>query len=336
MTIVVFKGNDETLLSRAVSDRVAELVGSGDASLLVEELTEDSYRLEDESFAIARLVDAAQTMPFLTDRRIVVGRHLGRFSKAADVEPLISWLAAPMESTDLVLVWERGIAPKQDRLPAIPKALNEALKSSGVEIVETGVPSGRNASAWLDRQLKMSGVRIEPAAAALIAEHLGEQRSRVVGLLATLEAIHGPGASLGPADVEPYLGEGGDVPPWDLTDAIDSGQISTALDKLDRMMRAGGRHPLQIMATLQTHYLRILTLDGAPVAGEKQAAELLGMKGSTFPAKKALAQTRKLGSASIASAVELLADADRSLRGESAWPPELVMEVLVARLANLR
>jgi DNA polymerase-3 subunit delta len=59
------------------------------------------------------------------------------------------------------------------------------------------------------------------------------------------------------------------------------------------------------------------------------------MKGSTFPAKKALTQTRKLGSAKVQRAIRLLAEADLQLRGTVAWPPELVMEVLIARLTSL-
>ncbi len=336
MTVVVLKGNDDTLLSQAVSDKVKELVGSGDSSLMVEELSEEQYRMEDDTFAITRLVDAAQTPPFLTERRVVVGRHLGRFSKAADVEALVQWLGSPLPSTDLVLVWEKGVSPRQDRLSAIPKSLSEALSAAGAEVVETGVPGGKNAGAWLERQLKQSAVRIDARAANMIAEHLGEQRSRVVNLLNTLEAVYGPDTKLGAEEVEPFLGETGDVPPWELTDAIDSGKIDVALDKLHRMVDSGGRHPLQVMASLQTHYLRMARLEGAPVAGEKQAAQLLGMKGSTFPAKKALTQTKRLGNGGVKRAIGLLSEADRGLRGESGWPPELVMEVLVARLAALR
>ena len=59
------------------------------------------------------------------------------------------------------------------------------------------------------------------------------------------------------------------------------------------------------------------------------------MKGSTFPAKKAMQQSHKLGTAKLARAIELLATADLQLRGTVDWPPELVMEVLVARLSNL-
>ena len=43
MTVVVLKGNDDTLLSQAVSDKVKELVGSGDASLMVEELGAETF-----------------------------------------------------------------------------------------------------------------------------------------------------------------------------------------------------------------------------------------------------------------------------------------------------
>ncbi len=336
MTVVLLKGGDDTLLRRAVSSTISELVGDGDAGLMVEELTEDQYRQDDESFAIARLVDAAQTPPFLTERRVVVGRHLGRFTKTSDVDALVAYLDAPLPSTDLVLVWERGVTPKPDRLGAVPKPLNEALARCGAETVDTGLPGGKGAAAWLDRQLAQSTVTIDRRAAQLVAEHLGEQRSRVIGLLDTLEAVYGPGTTVGVDEVAPFLGETGDVPPWELTDAIDSGKIDVALDKLHRMLGSGGRHPLQVMASLQTHYLRISRLDGAPVAGEKQAAELLGMKGSTFPAKKALGQSKRLGSAGAGRAVELLAEADLGLRGESGWPPELVMEVLVARLAALR
>ena len=79
----------------------------------------------------------------------------------------------------------------------------------------------------------------------------------------------------------------------------------------------------------------MLRLDGAEVTGEKEAAELLGLKGSTFPAKKALGQTRRLGHERVVRAIDLLAEADLDLRGGKAWPDHLVLEVLVARLATM-
>jgi DNA polymerase-3 subunit delta len=125
------------------------------------------------------------------------------------------------------------------------------------------------------------------------------------------------------------------VPPWDLTDAIDKGDRTRALDLLQRMIGQGDRHPFQVLATLHSHFARILRLDGADVASEQQAAELLGIKGSTFPAKKALGQARKLGHDRIVRIMGLIAEADLDLRGGKAWPDGLVLEVLVARIATM-
>ena len=164
---------------------------------------------------------------------------------------------------------------------------------------------------------------------------VGDDPSRLVGVLSTLVGSFGTGARLGTEDLEPFLGEPGGVPPWELTDALDRGDISGSLAKLHRMVGGGGRHPLQIMATLHGHYARMLTLDGAQVTGEKDAAQMLGIRGSTFPARKALSQARRLGHDRVVEAIDLLATADLDLRGGKAWPDELVLEVLVARLARL-
>ncbi len=330
----VVTGDDPTLVSTTLLDLVHQLVGDDDRSLMVEELTEESYRTED-GFDITRLVDAAQTPPFLTTRRVVVGRHVSRFGRAEELAPLIGYLGDPLPTTRLVLVWERGESPRQDRLPAVPKKLTEAVQTAGGVIVETAIPSGKQAGAWLEERLGHSRVRLDREARALVAERFGEDRSRVIGLLQVLESAFGGQHTLSAADIEPFLGEAGAVPPWELTDALDRGDIPGALDRLHRLMGAGERHPLALLATLHTHYARMLQLDGVPGLDEKAAAARLGLKGSTFPAKKALTQAKRLGSARIADAIELLANADLALRGAIAWPPELVMEVLVARLARL-
>jgi DNA polymerase III delta subunit len=99
------------------------------------------------------------------------------------------------------------------------------------------------------------------------------------------------------------------------------------------MLDAGGRHPLAVMASLNAHFGRLLRLDGSGVNDEAGSADVLGIKG--FPAKKALQASRRLGPEKTARSIRLLASADLDLRGRSAWPPELVVEVLVARLASL-
>jgi DNA polymerase-3 subunit delta len=165
---------------------------------------------------------------------------------------------------------------------------------------------------------------------------MGDDVARIPGVLATLEGTYGPGARIGADDLEPFVGgDAGGVPPWELTDAIDKGDIPGAIGAVQRMMAGGGRHPLAILATLQTHVGRLLALDGADVRGEKDAAALLGMTGSTFPARKALNATQKLGHDRVVQAIDLVATADLDLKGARELPETVVMELLVARLARL-
>ena len=332
----VLKGGDEVVLGEAVTSLVKALVGDGDRSLMVEELTVDNHvGADDRGYDIAPLVDAAQTPPFLTERRVVVARHAGVFSTKDAVAPLVSYLADPLPSTSLVLVWERDPRPqRQAKVSNVPKSLIDAVTGAGGVVVDTSPGTGKAQTAWIDEHLADASIRFDPAARRLVADHIGSQPGRLPGLLATLEGVYGEGASVDRDDVEPYLGEAGDVAPWDLTDAIDGGDVPRALDVLHRMLDGGNRHPLQVMATLTNHYLRMVRLDDPTIRGDKAAAEVLGIKGSTFPAKKALDGARRLGSERLAEFGALLAEADLDLHGAKAWPPELVIEILVARLAG--
>ena len=175
-------------------------------------------------------------------------------------------------------------------------------------------------------------MKLEPAAADLLAEHVGEDLGRVQGLLGALSAAYGEGARVSVEDLAPYLGEAGNVPRYQLTDAIDRGETGRALVVLHRMLDAGGLVPIQVLATLHAHFANILALDGADVGDELDAAALLGT--APFVAKKALAQCRRLGHARIAEAITLIAAADLDVRGASGLSPQTVVEILVARLAR--
>ncbi len=194
---------------------------------------------------------------------------------------------------------------------------------------------GRKVAEWVQDHLAEAGLKVDAEARKRLVTWVGDEPSRLLGLVDLLRSTYGAGNRITVEEIEPFLGDDGGVPPWDLTDAIDRGDRASALELLQRMVGQGDRHPFQVLATLHSHYARMLRLDGADVTGEKQAAELLGMKGSTFPAKKALGQTRKLGHDRIVRAVDLLAAADLDLRGGKAWPDRLVLEVLVARLATM-
>jgi DNA polymerase-3 subunit delta len=316
--IHLVRGVDEVLVGQAVDELLDELVGDGDRALVLEDVGGD----EPDAGAI---VAAAQTPPFLTDRRVVVGRRIDLLV-VDQLGPLVRYLADPMPTTELVLVVGGG---------RLPKVLADALKSAGVRTIDASVPSrARDRVAWLDAHVEASGMRLDAAARTALGQQLGDDLGRLQSILETLQATYGAGARLGPDDVAPFVGAAGDVPPWDLTDAIDRGDTTGALVALRRMMQAGERHPLVVMAILHGHYGRMLRLDGAGASSRDAAAEVLGVK-SPFQAGKALEQLHRLGPSGVRRAIELLAAADLDLRGVRELPEDVVMEVLVARLSRL-
>lgn len=307
------KGDDPSLVLDAVSKLLRELAG------------DDPFAVEDVSDAeepVAAAVDAGRTPPFLAERRVVVLRDVGRF-RVDELAPLLEYIEDPSPTTVLVLV--AGGGQTNQKLTTLVRKVGH--------VTDVTVPSGKGRTAWIGDQLKGARVKLARAAVDQLNDHLGEDMGRLPGLLNMLEAAYGEGASVSVEDLQPFLGDAGGVAPWDLTDAIDTGQTELAISQLHRMLAAGDRHPLVVMATLHRHYASMLRLDGSEATNENQAAEILGVK--PYPAKKALTQSRRLGHAGLQRAIELVAAADLDLRGATAWPEELVLEVLVARLSRL-
>lgn len=316
------RGDDQVLLSEATRALIAGILGQEDPGLALEEFVFEAG----ETPAVGPLLDACLTPPFLTDLRVVVGRNAGLLT-VEDGARVVEYLDDPLETTVLILVGGGG---------AVPPKVVAAIKKAG-EVVEAGLPrQAKERTTWLVERLRKAPVTLDAAAANLLGQHLGEDVGRLAGVLEVLRGAYGEGASIGAEQLEPFLGDAGGIAPWDLTDAIDRGDAASAITLLHRMMTGGDRHPLVVLATLHRHYGQMLRLDGAGCRNESEAAKVLGLKGSTYPAKKAMAQGRKLGSERILRAVGLLAQADLDLRGEKSWPESLVMEVLVARLCQLR
>ena len=307
------RGEDSVLVAEAVRRLVRQLVGDADLGLVVEEVAGG-----DDS-AGPRAAEAARTPPFLSDRRVVVVRDAEDLGTEG-AEALVTYLEDPLPTTALVLAGR-----------SVPQRLANRVKKVG-HVVAAG-PEARERKAWTATRFKDAAVHLDREAAGLVAGHLGEDLSRLDGLLRLLEAAYGPGARLGVEEVEPFLGEAGGVAPWELTDAIDRGDVDGALHQLHRLLDGGGRHPLQLLATLHTHYTHLLRLDGAGLADGGAAASALGVH--PFRAGKLLEQSRRLGHRGVSQAIALLARADLDLKGARDLSNRLVLEVLVARLSRL-
>ena len=344
MTITLVQGADPSLRDREVQRVVDELLGDIDRSLALDDHTVESRRrgasaeaepdddTDDGSGAslelptFAAIVNAVQSPPFMTDRRVVVVREIGNLTSEQG-KWLAEWMADPLDGVHLVLVTGGG---------RVPAALDKAAKALG----QVSGPAGEQTSAALTNAAKAARLKLDSEAATRITTHLGDDAGRVPELVELLRATYGSGASLDVDDVEAYLGELGTAGRFDLTNAIDRGEMGTALEVLHRLLTATSAsqpkplHPMQVMASLVFHYQRLLRLDDPSIANKEQAAAVLGMKsanGARFPLEAA----RRLGSDGLREALGLLAQAELDLRGQSGLDERTAIDVLVARLAAL-
>ncbi|MFZ1063280.1 MAG: hypothetical protein WAN30_07400 [Acidimicrobiales bacterium] len=322
-------GADATMVYDALRNVVADALGSLDPSFALEDFTAKDVASSSSESVVSRVIEALNTPPFLVERRVVVVRD-AQSLLADEVGRIVTWLENPVPGIVLVL----GV---------VGTKANKLVKAAG-DVVDVNVSSrAQDRVAYVEAKMREYQVTIDHDAAARIAAQVGDDVARVDSLARTLRAIYGS-APLNFAHVEPYLGGAGDVPEWDLTDAIDAGNAAKAITVARRMLDSKSRAGLQVLNMLQRHYLRMARLEGSGVRGDDDAAALLGI--NRFPAGKALRVAQRLGSERISAAVHLVANADLDLKGGVSYGGKdldsdvdvtelTVIEVLVARLARL-
>jgi DNA polymerase-3 subunit delta len=328
-TVVAVVGTDATMVYDSLHNVIGEAVGDLDPSFALEDFTAKDVTAVGLESVISRVMGALNTPAFLVERRVVVVRDAQLFL-ADEVDQLLDWIGSPTPSTTLVL--------------AVVGAKSNKLVKAASDVVEVNVGSRsvERVSFVVDKMAEYR-VSVDRHVCQQVADQVGDDVARVDALARTLQSIYGT-APLNFAHIEPYLGDAGDVPEWDLTDAIDGGDATKAIVVARRMLDSKSRAGLQIVNILQRHYLRMARLEGSGVRGEEEAAALLGI--NKYPAGKSLRVSERLGPERISTAVHWITQADLNLKGGVSYGGKdldtdldvtdlTVVEVLVARLAKM-
>jgi len=324
VAIYLITGADDRLVSARITELVDQLIGTSDRASMYESHDAGAAVADERELAIRNAVVSAETPSLFGDARVVVLRGIHE-ATVDQLSPLIEYLRNPSESSHLVITTSGKLA----------KSTTDALKKSGATVFATAPPGRRNELVvWFQEQFTQAGLKLDSDAMNNVIDWLGQDQARLPSLIEVLVSAFGTSKKLLADDIQPFLGEQGSVLPWDLTDAIDRADASTALAMLRRMIRSGEYHPLQVMSLLHNHYVRLLKLDGPDVRDVQQAMTLIGSK-SDFQGRKYLELYRRVGSSGVSGAIQLLSRADIDLRGGKDLPEELTMEILVARLSKM-
>ena len=322
-------GTDATMVYDAVHNVVQSALGDLDPNFALQDFTAKDVTSASAEPVLPRVIEALNTPAFLVDRRVVVVRD-AQLLLADEVATLIEWMKDPAPATVLIV--------------CVVGAKSHKLVKAAEEVVEVNVGSRpADRVSFVEAKLTEYRVNVDRATAQEVAGQVGDDVARVDALARTLQTIYGS-APLSFPHIEPYLGHAGDVPEWDLTDAVDAGDATRAIVTARRMLDSKGRAGLQIVNILQRHYLRMARLEGSGVQSEDDAAALLGI--NRYPASKALRVSQRLGAERIGEAVHMITRADIDPKGGVSYGGKdlntdldvtdvTVIEVLVARLAKM-
>jgi DNA polymerase III delta subunit len=306
--LVVCHGSDPSLVARAVAAELADVDRLG-----VTRLDRDATAAVVTEQVSARSLFSADRVVVVDDVTVLAADTLDAFRAFAGSSPV-------------------GVRVVAGAVTArAPAGLVKNLDPSVCRVVDVNPP--RKASetvAWVSSVFAEAGVALTPAAVRLVADRMGAEPNRVAPLAELVAAAGVPGPV--PVDVVADLaGAAGDTVPWALTDAIGAGDTIAALGAQHRML-AAGRHPLAVLAVVRKHVearWRIAAVGGR--LDDAAVASLTGLRG--FPAAKAARDARRRSVDAWEGDLVLVAAADGDLKGRSALPAGVVLDVLVARLA---
>jgi DNA polymerase-3 subunit delta len=304
---------------------------------------------------LATIRNTAGTVPFLSERRLVVVRGLpkrkrgeavgsadedardgegappmapsGRGKKArsvggdgpkAFVAGLADYAQHLPETTDLVMLVDELLEPSHP--------LVQAVRAGGRAVAFT-VPRGSQLEDWIARRAKDRGARIASDAVRLLVEAVGENLRLLASEIEKLATSVEPGGMISAIVVRELTPTVRELRAFDLTDALVRRDRPRALALLHELL-ASGSAPLQIVGMVAYQTRTLMQVKALAERGLRpaQIAQTAGM--APFHVEKTLGLARQFSMAQLEAGHRNLLEVDTALK-RSRMTPEMALDLLI-------
>ncbi|HKA19063.1 MAG TPA: DNA polymerase III subunit delta [Blastocatellia bacterium] len=263
---------------------------------------------------VAMAIDAANQMPMISSRRIVVIRDFDKI-KEDEQELVLSYLKRPAATTTLVF---QAVSP--DKRRKLTAALFKHCAVISFDLLARG-PAIR----WAGKRLKDSGCSIEPDALQSLIDLTGTGLTRLANELDKLSA-YADGGTITSAAVRELVPRASEHNNWELWDAINSQNRRRTLTLTKHLL--DDNDPLPILGSLASLYRRLLT--GKELV--EQGATLQEVKSATGQwSNSFLNRVRRASRAEIVRGLKRIAEVDNAIKN-SEGTPRLQLEYLIVEL----
>ncbi len=319
--VYVFHGEEPMMIRHYVRQVREKAVGESDLGEF------NLIELDGRECGIDAIVDAAEALPLMAERKCVCVREADAAAPAMH-DRLMALLRDPPESCVLILWYLHTLDPKRG---ARMKAFLAAAETAG-DVVELARRTPAELARLLCRGASRRGCTLSADTARQMVEQCGEDMQQLLSELDKLCALAGEGGEITPALLETAAVRALSARVYDLSKAILRGDYAGSFTLLSRLF-AAREEPVSVLAVLSGAYADLYRAKVAAAAGVPAAslAAALRYRGREFALRNAERDCRRLELSALRRSLELLADADRRLKG-SRVPPRIVLEQTVAQL----
>jgi DNA polymerase III subunit delta len=292
--VYLIYGTEELLLERAEKRLRDRLAAVADLDFNMETFDGTQASADD-------VVNAANTMPFMSERRLVIVRDVDKMD-AADLERLAAYAKDPAPYTCLVLAATK-IAKNTK--------LYKAVAATGVAF-EYAAPKRNEYASEVVRLVRERGRTIGLAAAQRLVDIVGRDLRRLDTEVEKLVAFAEGAGDVSVADVVAVAAESGEPSVFELTDAVGERDTTRAVRLLRRLLAA--ETPYGVLAMLTRHVRALVgarALAARGVAPEAMAPEI-GMP--PWQARAVVRQAERYTPAELATALRGLAAAEEEMK----------------------
>lgn len=280
--------------------------------------------------SVDQIADAALAMPFFAERKCVVVRDLDAEAlSSAETAKLEELLDSVPETTTLILCF-----PTLDfdaKKNAKWKALLKKAEQSGVSVCYAR-RSGADLEKYLCREAERLGCTLSRRLAGKIVRDTGADLNLLQNELQKLCAFVG-GGEITDEQVDRIVTKNLETTVFLLSNALVRGNYEKAYGLLDVLLQQGEK-PISILTVLANAYIDMYRVRAAAVSGLNTTApmEYADYKGRDFRLRNAANDMRDLSLDMLRESLDLLLDADLSLKLSAQSMDRFTLETLFAKL----
>jgi len=257
--------------------------------------------------SVEEIVSNAKRFPMMADHQVIIVKEAQELSRT--IENLVSYAENPQPTTVLVFCYKYKTLDKRKKLAKI-------VKENGV-LFESKKLYENQVADWIRRVLSGKKYQIEPKAAQMLVEFLGNDLSRINNELEKLKLVVGDDKLITPQLIEENIGINKDFNNFELRKAVGEKRVVKANQIINYFAQNPKSNPLVMtISLLNSFFTQLLQYHGLKDKSKGSVAKALRVNpyfvgdfitaGRNYPMRK------------VSQIIGLLRDADLKSKGVGA------------------